>query len=65
MQLMNYDIFISYRRKDAADYARQIQLKLENYGYTVFLDHDELKDGRFDHHERPERKPPKTLYWRW
>ena len=45
---MNYDIFISYRRKDAADYARQIQLKLENYGYTVFLDHDELKDGRFD-----------------
>lgn len=45
---MNYDVFISYRRKDAAEYARQIQLKLENYGYTVFLDHDELKDGRFD-----------------
>ena len=45
---MDYDIFISYRRKDAAEYARQIQLKLENFGYTVFLDHDELKDGLFD-----------------
>lgn len=45
---MKYDVFISYRRKDAAEYARQIQLKLENYGYAVFLDHDELKDGLFD-----------------
>ncbi len=45
---MSYDVFISYRRKDGSDYARQIQLKLQNYGYNVFLDFDELKDSVFD-----------------
>ncbi len=45
---MNYDIFISYRREDGKEFARQIQLKLENYGYKVFLDLEELKDGKFD-----------------
>ena len=45
---MNYDIFISYRREDGKEFARQIQLKLENYGYSVFLDVEELKDGVFD-----------------
>ncbi|MBQ5931785.1 MAG: TIR domain-containing protein, partial [Tidjanibacter sp.] len=45
---MNYDVFISYRREDGKEFARQIQLKLENYGYKVFLDLEELKDGKFD-----------------
>ncbi|MBQ1939358.1 MAG: toll/interleukin-1 receptor domain-containing protein, partial [Alistipes sp.] len=45
---MKYDVFISYRREDGKEYARQIQLKLENYGYSVFLDVEELKDGVFD-----------------
>ena len=39
---MKYDVFISYRREDGKEYARQIQLKLENYGYSVFLDVEEL-----------------------
>ena len=43
-----YDIFISYRREGGADFARHMQLKLQNYNYRVFLDYDELKDGRFD-----------------
>ena len=44
----NYDIFISYRRDGGADFARHMQLKLQNYNYKVFLDYDELKDGKFD-----------------
>ncbi|MBR3892921.1 MAG: TIR domain-containing protein [Alistipes sp.] len=44
----NYDIFISYRREDGNAFARQMQLKLENFGYKVFLDVEELKDGIFD-----------------
>ncbi len=43
-----YDIFISYRREDAAELARNIQLQLEKYGYRVFLDVERLKDGHFD-----------------
>lgn len=46
--MSNYDIFISYRREDGNAFARQMQLKLENYGYKVFLDVEELKDGVFD-----------------
>lgn len=47
---MNYDIFISYRRKGGAHYARILKAELEKRGYRdrVFLDYDELKDGRFD-----------------
>ncbi len=46
----NYDIFISYRRKGGAHYARILKAELEKRGYRdrVFLDYDELKDGRFD-----------------
>ncbi len=44
---MTYDIFISYRRKGGAQYARIIQLMLAQRGYRVFLDYDELKDGVF------------------
>lgn len=43
----SYDIFISYRRKGGAQYARIIQLMLAQRGYKVFLDYDELKDGVF------------------
>jgi len=42
-----YDIFISYRRKDGAQYARILQLELEKRGYKVFLDYEELTDGFF------------------
>ena len=45
---MAYDIFISYRRKGAgAGVAGELQAKLENLGYKVFLDVDEIGSGRF------------------
>ena len=43
----SYDIFISYRRDDGAQYARILQLELEKRGHKVFLDYEELKDGVF------------------
>ena len=42
-----YDIFISYRRTDGAQYARILQLMLAQRGYKVFIDYDELTDGKF------------------
>lgn len=42
-----YDIFISYRRENGAQYARTLQLMLEKKGYKVFLDYNELIDGPF------------------
>lgn len=45
-----YDIFISYRRLGGAQYARIIQLMLSQRGYRVFLDYDELTDGKFGEH---------------
>lgn len=45
--MKKYDVFISYRRDDGAQYARIIQLLLENSGYSVFLDYEELRDGKF------------------
>lgn len=45
---MKYDIFINYRRTGGKDYARTLKYKLEDFGYNVFLDFDELKDGKFD-----------------
>ena len=44
-----YDIFISYRREGGADFARNMQLKLQLSGYSVFLDYDELQNGVFNH----------------
>ena len=45
---MAYDIFISYRRKGAgAGVAGELQSKLENLGYKVFLDVDEIGSGQF------------------
>lgn len=45
---MKYDIFISYRREGGSEFARSVKSALENKGYSVFLDFDELKDGVFD-----------------
>lgn len=45
-----YDIFISYRRDGGAQYARILQLMLLQRGYRVFLDYDELSDGKFGNH---------------
>lgn len=45
-----YDIFISYRREGGAQYARILQLMLQQRGYKVFLDYDELTDGVFSDH---------------
>lgn len=45
-----YDIFISYRRIGGAQYARILQLMLSQRGYKVFLDYDELTDGKFGEH---------------
>lgn len=47
MSRNRYDIFISYRRDLGAQYARTMQLMLEKKGYKVFLDYDELVDGKF------------------
>ena len=47
-----YDIFISYRRDGGAQYARILQLALQQRGYRVFLDYDELTDGIFSEHIR-------------
>lgn len=47
---MKYDIFISYRRDNGAQYARILQLMLQQRGYKVFLDYDELTDGVFGNH---------------
>lgn len=45
---MAYDIFISYRRKGAgAGVAGEMQSKLENLGYKVFLDVDSIGSGDF------------------
>ena len=45
---MAYDIFISYRRKGAgAGVAGELQSKLENLGYKVFLDVDKIGSGQF------------------
>lgn len=45
-----YDIFISYRREGGAQYARILQLVLQQRGYKTFLDYDELTDGVFSEH---------------
>ena len=45
-----YDIFISYRREGGKNFARILKPELEKRGFQdrVFLDFDELKDGKFD-----------------
>ncbi|MCM1152653.1 MAG: SUMF1/EgtB/PvdO family nonheme iron enzyme [Muribaculum sp.] len=50
MNQQKYDIFISYRRDGGAQYARILQLMLNQRGYKVFLDYNELTDGKFGDH---------------
>ena len=50
MAKQTYDIFISYRRNGGAQFARILQLMLQQRGYNVFLDYDELTDGVFSDH---------------
>jgi formylglycine-generating enzyme required for sulfatase activity len=45
---MNYDLFISYRRENGSQMARLLRTYLEERGYRVFLDVEELKAGHFD-----------------
>ena len=45
---MSYDVFISYRRGGGKEIARPLKEALCNKGYKVFIDFDELTDGRFD-----------------
>lgn len=43
------DIFISYRRVDGRDYARNIQLALAKEGFpNVFFDYNSMRDGMFN-----------------
>ena len=43
------DIFISYRRVDGRDYARNIQLALGKEGFqNVFFDYNSMRDGMFN-----------------
>ena len=45
---MAYDIFISYRRRGAgAGVAGEMQAKLQNRGFKVFLDVDNIGSGAF------------------
>ena len=54
-----YDIFISYRHEGGAQYARILQLMLEQRGYKSFLDYEELTDGIFgDHIKAALREAP-------
>ena len=44
-----YDVFISYRRVGGKEIARNVQLALQkNTDWKVFLDLDDLDEGRFD-----------------
>ena len=45
---VDYDIFISYRRDDAREHARNVQLALRSNGFgKVFFDYDSIQDGEF------------------
>lgn len=48
-QIIDVDIFISYRRVDGRDYARTIMQALKIVGYPkVFFDYSSLRDGVFN-----------------
>lgn len=46
--MKKYDIFISYRRKSSYTEANMIALKLMMAGYSVFIDMEELCNGKFN-----------------
>jgi hypothetical protein len=43
-----YDVFVSYRRDGGATAARLVRFALERLGYRVFLDVEDLSEGRYD-----------------
>lgn len=43
----NNSVFISYRRDDSVDWARNIYFDLKNHDFDVFFDIESLKNGRF------------------
>lgn len=48
-QKIDVDVFISYRRVDGRDYARNIMQALKIFGYPkVFFDYNSLRDGVFN-----------------
>lgn len=42
------DVFISYRRSNGSNLASLLKVHLQLHGYSVFLDVDGLKSGKFD-----------------
>ncbi len=44
----HYDVFISYRRENGFDTANLIADRLRHAGYSVFLDLEVLKSGKFN-----------------
>ena len=44
----SHHVFISYRRETGSEIALLLQTKLKESGYSVFLDCDSLKSGRFN-----------------
>ena len=48
-QNVEFDIFISYRRIDGRDHARNIQQALKAHGYKhIFFDYDSIQKGEFN-----------------
>ena len=48
MKTMKYDIFISYRRDGGDTLAQLIYDRLTDRGYSVFLDIESLRSGKFN-----------------
>jgi hypothetical protein len=44
----SYDVFISYRREGGAETARLLRTELEDRGYRVFIDVENLQQGHYD-----------------
>lgn len=45
--MAEYDIFISYRRVGAVEFVKELYTRLQNRGYRVFLDLEELREGDY------------------
>lgn len=46
--MKSHNIFISYRRDGGFETAKMIQEKLKSKNYSVFLDYEELRSGKFN-----------------
>lgn len=46
--MAEYDIFISYRRVGAVEFVEELYNRLQNRGYRVFLDLEELQEGEYE-----------------